>query len=347
MKLHLISKGYAVPLGYQAKLRGCAVTAHIAGVKTGEGIIPLIPAEKPTGACDAVLMDGTGWGRLASELVKDGHRVLFGGAWAELMGLNESYNKAVLVKAGVTMAEKQTEPYTLLVGGWHEHGYNAPFYAGILRHRLLAGDLGAVSGLVAAEIAPIHEEHPLVEQFLEPVGGVLDKVEYRGLLSVVLTATPDGLAATHIMAGAHPLVIEALSEMMYDGLPGLIEREGSGNGEDCAIALSLSLPPWPYGAARTEPPLVFEIDDGQAKHFWPLDVRAGEDGSLEYSGSFGIIGTVTGRGRPESDVIANQAWFSQAGHRVRALAARIPIEDLQYRNDIGFGSAKAMALLGL
>ena len=344
MKLHFVSRSYAVPLAYQALRQGCNVTAYLPDLPCGEGLIPIIPTAKPNGAHDAILIDGIGWGKLADELIRDGQRVLFGGAWAELVALKPEFNRAMLDKAGLSVAEHGNLPYDLVVGGWYEGGYRAPYYVGVLRNHLLAGDVGAPGGLVAAEVAPLAEESPLIEQFLAPLEVALSGINYRGPLSVSVVSTPDGIAAAHLMAGVHPLIVECLAEMNYGGLGGLLSGEEQAEpSNDCAVALALTLPPWPYGIAKPREPLYLDVGEGQAKHFWPLDLKM-TDGRMEYTAAFGIIGSITARGRPRTEM-KEHAWFDQAGYRARTMASHFAIPYLQYRNDVGRSTMVSLAPL--
>ncbi len=258
------------------------------------------------------------------------------------------FNAKLLAKTGLPVAERSTLPYQLLVGGWYENEFRPPYYAAVLRERLLAGDVGAPSGLVAAEVAPLTLTSPLVMDWLEPLAAACDAVPYRGLLSLSLTPTPDGLTAVRVVAGIQPLIIEALCEMTHGGLTALLSGEVREDDTDCAVALSLSLPPWPYGLAPTEPEITFVLDEGQARHFWPLDL-SGKDLRFAYAGAFGVLGTVTARGRPLSlapeELGNDRAWFRQAGGRARLMASRLNVPMLQWRDDIGFRTLAAMDAL--
>ena len=346
MKLHFVSRGYAVGLAYQAQRDSCSVMAHMPDCKCGEGMFPRVPNARPAGDCDAVILDGPGWGKVAAEMSNEGRRVLFGGAWAELVCLKPEYNRKLLAKAGLPQAVGAFAqlPYRLIVGGWFEDGFGPPYYAAVLRTRLLGGDVGAECGLVAAEVMPLDEESDLVDGMLSQFGAAIEGVPYRGLLGLSVVPSAKGLAVTHVVAGIQPLVIEALAEMQPDGLRGLLARSGA-ESTDCAVALALSLPPWPYGIAAHDPPVRLTLDSGQAKHFWPSDVAQDGD-ALRYTGGFGVIGTVTARGKPRTDA-GDHSWFDQAGYRARTMVPRLSIADLQYRTDIGYHTERALEPLAI
>ncbi len=337
MKLHFVSRDYGVPLAFRAVRDRAIVTVHISDSLAGDNMFHLTTLPMPPSKGDAVIVDGSGWGKLVSELEAEGHRVLFGGAWAELMSLKPKYNEMVLAKSGLPVAQRVTTPYELLLGGWFEDGkLAAPYYGGILRNRLLAGDIGALSGIIAAELCPLPQGSPLIDEWLTPLEESLADVPYRGLLSLYLTPVPNGLAAVRVVAGIQPLIIECLSEMTPGGFTALIQPGAKEGGGDCGVALSLTLPPWPYGLASGEPRQYIELDDGQARHFWPIDIAEDETG-LYYAGGLGIVGTVTARGKPMALGDENgSAWFRQAGGRARAMIPRLGIPMVQYRNDIGY-----------
>ena len=118
MKLHFVSKSYAVPLAYQSKLRGCKVTVHL-DAPIGTGLFPKLPSVEPPHHTNAVIFDGLGWGQVAEDMRKDGERVLFGGKWSEVLATRPDYQKRVLAEAGlIAPPEGAPEPpYALLVGG--------------------------------------------------------------------------------------------------------------------------------------------------------------------------------------------------------------------------------------
>ena len=353
MKLHFISRSYAVPLAFQAQLAGCDVRVHLPDTSCGNGLFPRAPDPHPTGKPDAVILDGLGWGSIAKELESKGHRVLFGGQFAELMAARGDYHARVMEKAGFSLADPAAEdsaPYLLIVGGWYENGLCPPYYCGVLRHRLLAHDAGPVAGPMGAEIAPLPNSDQ-IDRLLLPVAEAISGVAYRGLLSVVLLPTPEPTPAM-ILTGIHPQLIEALSEMIRGGFPALIQGNVQPSG-DCGVSVQISVPPWPYQASKEK--FRFALDSGQARHFWPLDVsQVGSE--YQYCGAVGMLGSVTARGRPMPEMpdditpedgwaIRRKNWFMQAGGRASWTVRGMRIPNGQYRDDIGKHAERALECL--
>lgn len=341
MKLHFVSKSYAVPMAFQAQELGCKVTVHMNGATCGGGMFPKVPTPDAPHNVDAVIVDGLGWGQIADDMARDGKRVLFGGKWADVVVTNCDFMRSVLSKAGLPMASADAPPappYTIVVGGWYESEFRDPYFIGVVHDRLLERDLGAPCGPVSAQVEPADTQHPLVGEFLTPLAKVLTGTGYRGIISVALR--PDGHGGAYadgLLVGVQPQIIEAVSEMVFGGFPALVSTDGARHGGDCACSIALSMPYWPASVPKPEHPVALKLASGQRKRFWPLDVKKQGD-ELIYTAEIGVLGSVTARGRMPRPGQVEEGWC--VGHRHSTWRAyqtigRLGIPYVQYRLGLG------------
>ena len=326
MKIHFLSRGYAVPLAYHSQMLGCQSTVFLPNNPCNGDFVRL-QSPRPPYTPDTVVVDGIGWGPQIEKLEEKGWRVVFGGKWAELMAGDVGFHEKVMAKVGMEPPpEWPPAPLLEVYGAWWEgDSFREPYYTGTLRIRMMVGDLGpAVSPPMGCELQPTQDI-----SMLDPLIEVLREAKYRGLVS--LLKRPDGPVAG-IAVGIQSQIVEAVSEMVFGGFPALISVEGATTSGDCAVSLALSIPPWPYAHGRPTEPIRFSIPD--TKHFWPLDVKISH-GQYEYCGSIGVIGTVTARGRPETAESSGRTWFKEAGYRSLRTAERFDIPLVQYRTDLG------------
>lgn len=346
MKLHFVSRGYAVALAFQAQNAGSKVTVHVPDSPCGTGMFPRVAEPACPGRVDAVIVDGLGWGAVVDDMRKDGRRVLFGGKWAELLNAHPDAYLKTLHDAGYEPLPTGAilPPYRLIVGAWFENGWRPPYYCGMVTDRMLAGDLGLPQGPVAAQLEPLAHDAALVEQFLHPLTHTLNAVGYAGLVSVGL-ARAGKLYVCGLGVGVQPQVTEAVSEMVYGGFPALVSESGGEPSGDCAASIALSMPYWPGALQHFEPTVRFNLDSGQRKRFWPLDVRQDGD-AYEYCETSGVVGSVSSRGRPAREDSEDRPWciwHRESTWRCYKTIGRINVPCAQYRNDLGRNTDKLLS----
>lgn len=327
MKVHFVSTGYAVPLAYNCLAHGASVSVYNKS-GTGVGMFPVVDApDAATG--DAIVFDGLGWGQLCHDMTDAGLRCIGGGKWFDLMMVDPDYRAAWLARVGIE-ADDSDNPRTAIVGGWFDGAFSAILYEGVVYRRLLAGDLGASTPAVAAQLAPLAPDNPLVDTVLLPLEPALAKARYVGPVSVHIGqgGEPCGLSL-----GIQPQIIEALGEMCMGGIPALLSGNEIALRGDCAMSVGVSLPPWPHGTGESG--LRLRIPAPAQRHVWPLDVVASPDSDeLESAGTLGALLSVTARGRPELPG-KPKAWFAEAAGRIYRTIAGLNIPQAQYRNDLG------------
>ncbi len=324
MKAHFLTQGYGVPLAFRLLLGGHECSAQKRGVPYGKGLLD--PGD--ASGADVVICDGFGFGEQADGLRAEGLRVLCGGKFAELMNARADCQRSFLNRAGIELCADAEAKRPRFLALWYGDGRLDAIGSGRLYLHLMDGDLGPKTAGVACEIEPV-EKNGEPDSRIEALRLALRKIAYEGPITVGLS---DDDAITGIHFGIRPLVFEALCEMTPGGLERLLnwDKEPGLWPSDCAIALQISVPPWPYEIPRKTPSTPFEVEDD--RHFWPLDVNL-EDGDLEYVGRVGILGVATARGRPAKDG-EKRAWWPEASYRVLRTAKGVSLPEIQYRGDV-------------
>lgn len=306
MKIAFLTRGGARPYAHHCERMG-----HVATIYTDA------PDEI---AADAVIADGHGWADDVARYEAEGIKCYFGGKFFELCANNPAYMASVCRKAGINVERIEPGARALYAGFWLD-GLEQASYAGAIYARYCDGDMGpmAVSGCTLIP-APVE-----TWDMLTALRGALRGVQYRGMVTLVFSE--DGQTCAGMVLGLQPQVTEAFCETIRGGLPALISGHG-GMAGDCAVSVVASLPPWPNEEARHS--LQFQIPEGLAKHFWPIGVER-VNGHYEATGTIGVVGTVTARGRPGTHA---KSWLREANWRALRSLSNIPVNGLRYRTDI-------------
>jgi len=167
------------------------------------------------------------------------------------------------------------------------------------------------------------------DRILEPLTKVLRRVNHRGCFHIRATVDGDMFSISDI-AGSfeHPLSLLLFENSKYS-VPDILLRLFSEDSapltplSQWACSVMLSVPPFPY-TVHSLPTALIGVVPANLKHLWLSDAMK-ENGKWMTTGSHGKVGYVTSRG----------ATLSESCRRAYRTVRNLPIQDLQYRNDVG------------
>lgn len=95
-----------------------------------------------------------------------------------------------------------------------------------------------------------------------------------------------------------------------------------------AIAVKISIPPYPYSHIKPKKVPLNGICAENKKHVWAQNVVKNKDGELFSNGNYGVIATITARG----------CSVQECRRRVYRTVKNLYIEEMQYRKDVGINA---------
>jgi phosphoribosylamine-glycine ligase len=202
----------------------------------------------------------------------------------------------------------------------------------IERKQFLNDDLGPCGGCTGNLVWGCDSEDPLVRELLTPLTDVLKEYEYRGAIDVNAVVNEEGAYALEFTPrfgyDAFPTLLTSLCNFNFGRFLDAVAR-----GYDCSEYLTegfgagvrLSLAPWPSEKFHAEERIpIAGMGQRSLEWFYPYDVQLSQEGELESSGGYGILGVVNGFGSSIDDA------FDSA----YSILKRCRIPGKQYRTDL-------------
>lgn len=242
-----------------------------------------------------------------------------------------------IVQACVTGIEVSTE------GWFNGRDFITPFNHTFEEKKFLVGNLGPTTGC-QGNVVLRADSNKLTRDTVERIGPFLRTIGYRGPFDV-----------NCIVDAKHAYALEATSRLGYDAIDALLELLDEPAGEfffdvargrraemslssDTAIAVRLSVPPWPHRKIdeREAGTPIGGINEDSLRHLFLCDVmQKGDD--YELAACDGVVLKATARGRVAETTgpSGRPDLTREARRRVYRLLDRIVVPDKQYRTDIG------------
>ena len=201
--------------------------------------------------------------------------------------------------------------------------------------RLFPGELGELTGEMGT-IVTYRGAERIFSQTLAHMRGELRRSGYCGYINLNLMANDEGLWPIEFTSRfGYPgyAICEALHNESWDRIFYKLLRRNDhriDTRSGYAAGVVLTVPPFPYSYGYDELsrglPVTFDpsMDDNDFNALHLAEV-AMEDGALVTSGAIGYLGVATGVGPTVDD----------ARDRAYALARKVVVPNLRYRNDIG------------
>lgn len=257
-----------------------------------------------------IIFSNTGNGKLADRMRREGFRVLGASTFSDDLALNEPYNRAVISRYGIELAEPEDEGVLLTVEAWFNGlSFIHPVRSMLKRTRLMNDDVGP-EGESMGELSWFYKSKSprAFTETLKKLESLLIKARYVGPISVETLATANGTKSVKLVPqlSSVPTFIEGMRGNVGEFL------EGIARGTVKELRASWD---WIIGVTVLGSP----SEELHLPHFYPT------------TNSFAVT--------------ARAGAIDQARKTVYNRIKRLTIQDLQYRTDIGKRGAKDLKKL--
>jgi hypothetical protein len=301
---------------------------------------------------DLVLADRSGLGDLLDWFRFDrGKITLGGGTFSDKLISDTDYSIKVVDTLLESTEGVQSEPVqetaNLVVEGWFNgNEWARPFSLIYEYYRFMEGDKGQITPCMGTVTWPVGESNRLIDNTLERLTPLLQKVEYCGPFGICVTVDEERRRINWLRPefgfDSTQAWCELVKTKLFDYLYGIGSQATTSvpyhNGY--GISVRLSITPWPFlvGAVNYTPltgTKVLDIPKGALPHVWLTDVMQ-ENGNPVLAGCDGVVGCVTARGESIREC-RRRAY--------RTVSNIVAHPDIQYRMDIGQNVESMIGLL--
>jgi len=245
-----------------------------------------------------------------------------------------SYLQTMGDKLTPCLVQEVIKGVELSTEGWFNgEEWVLPFNHTFEKKRFMEGDKGPNTGCMGNLVWPT-EGDKLINETLLPLKPLLKKMDYIGPLDVNCIITEKEAYFLEFTSRFGYDAIQAWSELLKEPIFEFLYWITIGQAKEVphsneqAIAVRLSLPPWPNfeGTEKLKGIQFLDIPEEAERHVWLSDVQKDKEGTLVCSGVDGVLGCVTARGTS----------VRECQRRVYRTIKNIIIHpDVQYRSDIG------------
>ncbi|KKK69126.1 hypothetical protein LCGC14_2937170, partial [marine sediment metagenome] len=260
-------------------------------INMGSDINELLKGVSP----DLVVFDATGMGKTA-DYIRTTTPTLGACRWADHATLDYEYSHKLMKQVGIQYtsyheAEGVEVECEMWWDGLHSTTHNITF----VDKRFMNGNVGPYVGGAGSVVRMIPAESKLVVEGVGKMERLLKKTNYRGPISLNMVVNDKGLfgVSLSVMFNYHSL--QALFEIYKGSVTQFLHTisiGGKGDGQftrDYAIAVKLSLPPYPYTKRDVRKGVPIEgVNNENSKHLWWRDIRR-MGGGYESAGTSGHI----------------------------------------------------------
>lgn len=206
-----------------------------------------------------------------------------------------------------------------------------PFNHTFEEKRFMPGNLGVTTGCMGNVVCAT-DSNRLTRATVEKLGSFLRMVGYRGPFDVNCIVTKDAALALEATGRMGYDAVEALAELLDEPFGSFLFGVAKGSatpmalGGDYAIAVRLSVPPWPIQKPDETGPAepILGLTPENLEHVFLTDVFK-KDGKYWTANGDGVLLKATSR----------SPRISSAQQKVYATLEQINVSGKQYRNDIG------------
>ena len=243
---------------------------------------------------------------------------------------DEKYSKAVLLMSDVVSGD--VEPNVDISCWFNGMDFVAPTIISINEDRFMEGNLGQkVDSMGCVLYAPAGVPR-VFKDILLKLKPLLRKVNYCGLLTVECLLSREGYIVFKLVPYFKYDLLYAFFEGVSEELGRALHSIATGEKKEFrfpsvyAIAVKISIPPFPYAHVRSKVSTLNGFCPENEKHLWIQNAE--KDASLDCvvsTAGRGVIASVTARG----------CSVQECRRRVYRTIRNLSIEDMQYRRDIG------------
>lgn len=242
----------------------------------------------------------------------------------------------LVVQAFVNGVEISTE------GWFNGKGWLHPFNHTMEEKRFMPGNVGPHVGCMGNVVWPV--KHGAKDKFVDELKKLtpfLQAINYVGPIDLNCIANENGIYALELTVRFGYDALEALYELMTEPLSRLLMQLAAGAEpeqmelkNEMAIAVRLSVPPYPHEEPNKQDRGLPVKLPSNLKHYYLTDVhKNGND--FEWSASDGVLMKVGASGKDIKTLRRN----------VESAIAKVQVQGVQYRNDIGLRVEKDRKML--
>jgi len=241
------------------------------------------------------------------------------------------YNKTILTMQGLYTEE---EPTTYISCWFNGLDFILPAVLSVSSDRFGEHGKGVLTSSMGCVLTVLKSKSKAFKSVLSPFKETLRRTDYKGFFTLACVIKEDSIKVSKILpyfkydlfyaffAG----VEEELGTAFHNIAVG--KKDSFHFPENCAIAISISIPPFPYEQLNKQFSTRYLLEGFCAeneKHIWLQNTVRDENGKVISNGLNGKVATVTARG----------TTVRECRRRAYRTVQNISIENMQYREDIG------------
>jgi len=246
--------------------------------------------------------------------------------------LNPSYHDAMLVMNDIMKGD--TPPNTYISCWFNGVDFVFPAVVSVNENRFVEGDRGAEVNSMGCTLRVCSPKKAAFIETLYKFKDLLRKVSYCGFFTLECSFKNDSIKVVKI----EPYFKYDLMYAFLEGTQGELGRTlhdiAIGGKKEFkfpemfAIAVRISIPPYPYSHVKSKKVELKGICPENEKHIWLQNTIRSKYGLVVSNGSYGVIATVTARG----------CSVRECRKRVYRTLENLSIEEMQYRKDVGINA---------
>jgi phosphoribosylamine--glycine ligase len=253
--------------------------------------------------------------------------------------LEPEYNKTLLVLNDMYVEEGEPNAY---ISCWFNGiDFVYPAVMSVDTNRLMEGDHGPVVDSMGTTLCTCNpNKRAFTDTFLK-VKDTLRKVDYNGMFTMECIFTEDDVKVTRLLPYFQYDLIYAFFEGIQEEIGTALQEIAIGKKKEFkfperyAIAVRLSIPPYPYTHIETKQTVLDGFCDANEKHLWLQNTIRDRHGLVVSNGKYGVICAVTARG----------CSVQECRRRAYRTIKNLCIEDMQLRRDVGIKAKETFDML--
>lgn len=243
--------------------------------------------------------------------------------------LSPAYHDAILVMNDMVKGESSSGVH---ISCWFNGvDFVFPAVISINENKFMEDDRGAVVDSMGCTLCVCSPKKKMFIETIARFKDLLRKVSYCGFFTLECTIDQENVKVIKIEPYFKYDLLYAFLEGTQGELGRTLHEIAIGGKKEfkfpemCAIAVRMSIPPYPYGHIRSKRVELKGVCSANEKHIWLQNTIRDKHGLVVSNGGYGVVATVTARG----------CSVRECRRRVYRTIENLDIEEMQYRRDVG------------
>jgi len=243
--------------------------------------------------------------------------------------IEEEYNKTLLVLNDM-FAEEGT-PNAHVSCWFNGIDFVYPVVVSVNVDRLMEGNHGPVVDSMGTTLCACNRKKKAFTETLLKLKDTLRKVDFNGMFTAECVFTKEDVKITRLLPYFQYDLLYVFLEGIQEEIGTSLQEIAIGKKKEFkfperyAIGVRLSIPPYPYNHEETKKVFLDGVCEANEKHLWLQNTVRDKDGMVVSNGKYGVVATVTARGRS----------VPECRRRVYRTIKNLHIDDMQLRRDVG------------